>query len=298
MKNLKKLIVMFLIISICIVLNSTSYAAALQATINITASKTEVSVGDTVTFTMKLTDVSNAENGEVSAIGGKIVYDTNFFENITYTGVILNETTGQFTETGSFSNNSALGTITLKVKDNATGSGSVTFSELEADDGRENYAESTATTADKTFTISIEEASSGNTTTEPTNTTEENTTTNEPGNTTEENTTTNETANTAEENTTTNETGNTTEENTTTNKPGNTAEENTTTNKPENTAEKNNVTSETKDKNTNENNKGNVTKVKNLPYTGISSILVILLVVAVITSVIAYMKNERFKGIK
>ena len=141
--------IIMLILCWCVV----SYAAKLQATIAITTSNQEIEPGETITFTMKLTNVSNAEGGIVGAIAGKIEYDKNFFENLTYTGITMNTETGKFSKMDSFKNNSEIGTIILKVKSNATGKGEVRFTELAANDGRDDYEEGEATTANRTITV-------------------------------------------------------------------------------------------------------------------------------------------------
>lgn len=154
---MKKIISVLTIIVVLIIWNTISYAAALQATIKITPNSTEVKQGDIVTFSMQLVNVSNAEGGIVGAISGIITYDTNFFEELTYSGITMNESTGKFTKMDSFTNNSNIGTITLKVKSNATGTGNVNFTELAANDGRDDYEEGEATTPNETFNITIKE---------------------------------------------------------------------------------------------------------------------------------------------
>lgn len=141
--------IMVLILCWCVV----SFAAKLQATITITPSNQEIEPGEAVTFTMKLTNVSNAEGGIVGAIAGKIEYDKNFFENLTYTGITMNTETGKFSKMDSFTDNSEIGTIKLRVKSNATGKGEVKFTELAANDGRDDFEEGEATTENRTITI-------------------------------------------------------------------------------------------------------------------------------------------------
>lgn len=131
------------------------YAANLKATIDIEASATELKAGETVVFTMKIVNIENAEGGVVGAVAGKITYDKNFFEEISSTGITLNSDTGDFTKMDSFTNNSSIGTISLKVKSDATGKGNVQFTNLAANDGRDDYEAGEAKTADKSFEISI-----------------------------------------------------------------------------------------------------------------------------------------------
>lgn len=159
---MKKTIASFIIILLVMLGFTTCVnAAALQANIQIEPDSLEVEAGGTVVFTLTLTNVANAENDIVSAIQGKVTYDPDFFENLTYNSLTMNTETGAFLNSGSFTNNSPLGTITLTVKNDATGSGYVNFTELSADDGRDDYTESTAPTPDAFFTISVKTAEEG-----------------------------------------------------------------------------------------------------------------------------------------
>ena len=151
-KIIKSLLIILIIL---LIWSSASFAAALMAEIDITQDKTEAIAGDTVTFTLKLTNVQNAEGGIVSAIAGKVEYDKDFYEDLVASDFTLNEETGKFSRLGSFKNDSVIGTMSLKVKSNATGSGNVTFTELAANDGRDDIEESEAETEDKTFTVEI-----------------------------------------------------------------------------------------------------------------------------------------------
>ena len=174
---MKKIItsIIILLVSFMSIVNY-SYASGLQlgATIDISPDKTEVSAGENVTFTITTKDIVNAtENGTIYAIGGKIVYDTNFFESPTTSGITLSTETGLFNSTNAVTEGGTNGTITLKVKDDATGSGNVQFTELTASDGRIEDMETlgTATTPDKTITISIQQSQppvGGDDTTAPT----------------------------------------------------------------------------------------------------------------------------------
>ncbi len=161
---MKKIVSSFSIAILIILWSCVVYAAKLQAKIEITPSSTEIVAGEKATFTLKLTNVANAEGGIVGAIAGTISYDKNFFEGLEYTGITMNEETGRFSKMDSFSNNSNIGTITLKVKSNATGTGKVEFTNLEANDGRDDYEEGEATTPDETITIEVKQSTAeGNT---------------------------------------------------------------------------------------------------------------------------------------
>lgn len=151
---MKKIIVSILIISIltlCFMTNIVN-AASLTATVEVEPSVTEVNAGDEIVFNFKVTNIANAAQGTLSAAGGKITYDQNFFETIKESDCsgTLNVANGQFNFTFSTSSDKDIGTIKLKVKQNATGSGDVVFSELAASDGDDMVE-----TADKQIKISI-----------------------------------------------------------------------------------------------------------------------------------------------
>jgi len=159
---MKKIIINLVLLLSIICTASFSYAegAQLQATIEISTNVTEVSVGDQVTFTLVTRDIENAvDNGKIYAIGGKIVYDTNFFELGTTNGITLGDT-GLFNSTNAVTEGGTNGTITLKVKEGATGSATITFTDLTASDGRLEDMETlgTATTEDQAFTIALKVA--------------------------------------------------------------------------------------------------------------------------------------------
>ena len=183
---MKKLKISLLIIAIVVfTLNIKSLAVSLQAKIDITPDKTEAKAGEYVTFNIKIKDIANADGGSVSAIGGVITYNTNFFETINQDDctAIVNTTTGSFNLTFIASADKDVGTIKLKVKSNPTGEGTVSFTKLTASDGEEETEETT-----KNLTIGLVNES-GQTSNETTggNTTYENSTFG--GNTTGENST-------------------------------------------------------------------------------------------------------------
>ena len=274
-------IILILSIMIFMVLSTRVYGAKLQATISVTPNKTEVQAGDKVTFIMKLENVSNAEGGIVGAIAGKIEYDKNFFESLEYTEITMNEETGKFTRMNGFTNNSVIGTVSLKVKANASGSGKVYFKELLANDGRDDYEQGEASTQDKTITITVRNAGG--------NTTGGNTT---GGNTTGGNTTGGNTAggNTTGGNTTGGNTagGNTTGGNTT---GGNTAGGNTADG---NTAGSNQKIYPKKEIPAEDESKA---KSGNLPKTGIKNALIMIIPILAICSLVTYKKYNKYKSL-
>lgn len=156
---MKKIITSILIISIFLLcFGKYSYATGqLQAVIEITPNSTEVNAGDTVIFTFVTKNIENAEYEKIYAIEGVIEYDENFFQ-LEDGGMEVGDT-GRFISMTPVREGETNGTIILKVKDNATGSGVVKFTELFSGDGRAEDATSTsgiASTEDYEFTINVE----------------------------------------------------------------------------------------------------------------------------------------------
>lgn len=157
----KLLISIFTMILISAAMISSVYAAQLETTIEITPSVTEVSAGDNVVFTFVIKNVANAQDDSIGAIAGKVTYDTNFFElvkgvqNTTFTEG--GESGAAFNVLATAKEGETIAILTLKVKDNPTGSGIVSFTELEASDGDMNKTgdEGVAKTADKQIEIKL-----------------------------------------------------------------------------------------------------------------------------------------------
>lgn len=157
----KILISIFTIILMSVAMMGSVYAAQLETTIDITPSVTEVSAGDNVVFTFVIKNVANAQDDSIGAIAGKVTYDTNFFE------LVKGATNTTFTEGGesgeafnvlaTAKEGETIAILTLKVKDNPTGSGIVRFTELEASDGDMDKVgdEGIAKTADKQIEIKL-----------------------------------------------------------------------------------------------------------------------------------------------
>ena len=83
MKNTKKLIIMALIVSILIALVNINISnAADNAKIVLSADKTQISAGDKVVVTVKVTSISGVEEG-IIGLSGTLSYDNTKFENIT-----------------------------------------------------------------------------------------------------------------------------------------------------------------------------------------------------------------------
>ena len=155
---MKKLLVSILIISIMIIgfiPNVCKAADELTANLTITSDKTSAKPGEYITFTIKISGITNADGGAVNAAGGVITYDTDFFEAITSSDCsgVLNPENGKFNFAFSATGDQELGTIKLKVKSGVEKdtTGRVVFSELEASDG-----EQIATSQDASITITAE----------------------------------------------------------------------------------------------------------------------------------------------
>ena len=147
------------------------YLSVYSPTIDITASTTEVSAGDKVVFTFALKNIANAKDNSIGAIEGVVTYDTNFYELVTG---VTNTTFTAGGESGEKFNvlcggakeGETVAILTLKVKDNPTGSGIVKFTDLAASDGDvERGDEAIAKTPDKSIEIKLKS-------TEPTEPTE------------------------------------------------------------------------------------------------------------------------------
>ena len=151
---MKKITISILIIVSMLLLSiaNISYAANLQADIEITPDKQEAVAGEMVTFNLKIKNIVNAQGDTVSAAGGTITYNNNFFETINPDdcSVVVNAENGEFNTAFTASKEKDIGYLKLKVKENPTGSGTVTFTNLVASDG-----EQAASTSDISFTINI-----------------------------------------------------------------------------------------------------------------------------------------------
>lgn len=159
---MKKIVINLILALSIIFMVSVVYAeeAQLKATIEISTNILEVSVGDQVTFAFITRNIENAvDNGKIYAIGGKMTYDTNFFEVASTNGITLGST-GLFNSTNAVTEGGTNGTITLKVKEGATGSTTVIFTDLTASDGRIEDMETlgTAKTEEQSFTIELKKA--------------------------------------------------------------------------------------------------------------------------------------------
>lgn len=159
---MKKIVISILtIILMSVAMIGTAYAAQLQTTIEIVPNVTEVSAGDNVVFSFMIKNVANAQDGEISAISGKVTYDTNFFELVTGSSNTTFTSGGasgeDFNVLHVAKEGEQIAVLTLKVKDNPTGSGIVSFTNLEASDGDMDKVgdEAVAKTADTQIEIKL-----------------------------------------------------------------------------------------------------------------------------------------------
>lgn len=159
---MKKIFISVLtIILISVAMMGSVYAAQLETTIDITASTTEVSAGDKVVFSFVLKNIANAKDDSIGAIEGVVTYDTNFYELVTGVTNTTFTAGGESGEKfnvlcGAAKEGETVAILTLKVKDNPTGSGIVKFTDLAASDGDVDRGdEAIAATADKQIEIKL-----------------------------------------------------------------------------------------------------------------------------------------------
>ena len=107
----------------------------LEATIEITANKTSVVEGDEVEFTFTIKDLKNAKDDSIAAIEGKVEYNTDFFEFVSTTFSTGGQSGEKFNVTKVGKEGEVYAKLVLKVKENASGTGDVKFTELMASDG-------------------------------------------------------------------------------------------------------------------------------------------------------------------
>lgn len=116
----------------------------LEATIEITANKTSVVEGDEVEFTFTIKDLKNAKDDSIAAIEGKVEYNTDFFEFVSTTFSTGGQSGEKFNVTKVGKEGEVYAKLVLKVKENASGTGDVKFTELMASDGDMDKAEGAA----------------------------------------------------------------------------------------------------------------------------------------------------------
>ena len=135
MKNKRKTLLVALIVAI-ILLSSLSVVFAddvLGTTVSIEQSATHLNQGDMVNFNIRV----NIPEGEdsISATTGYITFDSNFFSDYEVSDGMTKGQNGSFTSTKILSESGIVGTIKLKIAQNATGSSEVNFRNVIASDG-------------------------------------------------------------------------------------------------------------------------------------------------------------------
>lgn len=252
--KVKKCIIILLIMIIISGINYTVKSANGDSySLKMSADKTTLKAGDTVTISLKLDniEIQSGEKG-LGSYEGSIVYDKNIFEDLKMIGnsnwdtPFQNE--GRFTSTRTdgkcVSETQEIATITLKVKSNAKeGNTTIQIKDFSASNAVENIS-----TSNTSIIAKIEKEDKNNTTGDRDNTTGEDNIT---GN--KNNTTTGESINTGDK------------------------KEN---NIKNTTTQKKNVVNQT-------------TATGGLPKTGISTTLVVFIAISVISSICGYIKYKK-----
>ncbi len=127
----------------------------LEATIEITANKTSVVEGDEVEFTFTIKDLKNAKDDSIAAIEGKVEYNTDFFEFVSTTFSTGGQSGEKFNVTKVGKEGEVYAKLVLKVKENASGTGDVKFTELMASDGDMDKAEGAAEASTNPISFNI-----------------------------------------------------------------------------------------------------------------------------------------------
>lgn len=167
MKINKYIIILLIIISIISISLKVNAAAGDSYDIGMSADKTTLKAGDTVTISLRVSNI-NIQSGEkgIGAYQGTIVYDTNIFENLKMSSNEdwdrPAENQGKITSVRSdgkcTSEAQELAKITLKVKADAkVGETKIQISNFSASNGVENIS-----TKDTSVTVKIEGATTGN----------------------------------------------------------------------------------------------------------------------------------------
>ena len=152
MKTKLKMILIILMAIMLITVFTTSVKAEYSATVTMVPDKTEVNPGDTVSVVVNLEDVVDAGTG-ASEMAGYVEYDSNFIESISSTQGTwtTNPETGMFLLSGNIlTEDGQFAILQFKVSENATGTSSVTFTQIITSDGT---AEPTSPDITLTFTV-------------------------------------------------------------------------------------------------------------------------------------------------
>ena len=152
MKTKLKIMLIMLMIIMLITVFTTSVKAEYSAIVTMTPDKTEVNPGDTISVVVNLEDVVDAGTG-ASEMAGYVEYDSNFIESISSTQGTwaTNPETGMFLLSGNIlTEDGQFAVLQFKVSENATGSSSVTFTQIITSDGT---AEPSSPDITLTFTV-------------------------------------------------------------------------------------------------------------------------------------------------
>ena len=152
MKTKLKIMLIALMVIMLITVFTTSVKAEYSAIVTMTPDKTEVNPGDTISVVVNLEDVVDAGTG-ASEMAGYVEYDSNFIESISSTQGTwaTNPETGMFLLSGNIlTEDGQFAVLQFKVSENATGSSSVTFTQIITSDGT---AEPSSPDITLTFTV-------------------------------------------------------------------------------------------------------------------------------------------------
>lgn len=156
MKTNLKIILVLLISIMMICMLATTVKAEYSASVRITPDKTEVRPGDTINLTIEFYDMVDVNDTGANSMEGVVQYDTAFFDSIGGTGCELNPQTGKFNILGTtLTEDGVFATLQLKVSENATGTATVTFTDIITSDGGEGEELSEAPSADITLTFTV-----------------------------------------------------------------------------------------------------------------------------------------------
>ena len=164
---MKKIVSIVFLVMLISILGITTVMATTNFTIGLTADKTTVGRGQTVTITVAVDNFTAGERG-INAIKGTLSYDKNVFEEVVssdlkaqngWSSITYNAENGLFvTENSEFiAEKQDVFTITLKAKTTATlADTAITIKDVEASDlDTEIYP------SDQTITVKVTEATSG-----------------------------------------------------------------------------------------------------------------------------------------
>ena len=160
---MRKIIIGIMILLTMILVAGCVYAEEpqLKAEAEISVNTTEGKAGDKVTFTFVIRDIENAQvlSGKIVGLQAKVNFDTNFFEYDSSNKLSWGEASKAIIvyDLNGIGEGETAGSLTLKIKENATGSGVVTFTEILASDGRTDDADTlgSSKTEDQSFTITL-----------------------------------------------------------------------------------------------------------------------------------------------